>query len=152
MVPTSSAPQLESRDTGRLILNALRWAAGEATNPPRIGVVGASELHGWLRGSGHDVVKASLTTDSLKLVDVVAVDIWNQSVAEIEALSSFVAGGGGLLAATTGWGWAQLHPNLDLITSSQAIGCSPESVYGGHMTGSIAHRLRDTPLMDVPMS
>ena len=106
---------LESLDTGRLIVNALHWAAGGEPSGPRIGVVGAAELHTWLKESGHDVVEASLTPNSLGTVDVVAVVMWNQSMPEIEALSAFVRNGGGLVTAVTGWGWAQLHPDLDLI-------------------------------------
>ena len=106
---------LESLDTGRLIKNALHWAAGGGPSGPRIGVVGAAELHSWLKEGGHDVVEASLTPNSLETVDVVAVVMWNQGMPEIEALSAFVDGGGGLVTAVTGWGWAQLHPDLDLI-------------------------------------
>ena len=106
---------LESLDTGPLIMNALDWAAGGEPPSPRIGVVGAAELHMWLKEGGHDVVKVSLTPNSLETVDVVAVVMWNQSMQEIEALSAFVRGGGGLVTAATGWGWAKLYPDLDLI-------------------------------------
>ena len=109
-------PTLESLDTGRLITNALHWTAGEVQTGPRIGVVGAAGLHAWLKEAGHDVVDADLTPDSLGAVDVVAVVMWNQSAPEIEALSAFVRGGGGLVTAVTGWGWAQLHPHLDLVS------------------------------------
>ena len=108
--------QLEGLDTGRLITNALHWVAGESPAEPRIGVVAAPELLAWLKEAGQDAIKASLADDSLGSVDVVAVDIWNQSPAEIEALSSFVSNGGGMVAATTGWGWAQLHPRHDLVS------------------------------------
>ena len=104
----------ESLDTGRLIVNALHWAAGGEPSGTRIGVVGTAELHAWLKKGGHDVVEASLTPNSLGTVDVVAVVMWNQSMPETEALSAFVRGGGGLVTAVTGWGWAQLHPDLDL--------------------------------------
>ena len=106
---------LESLDTGRLIKNALDWAAGGGPSSPRIGVVGVAELRSWLKEGGHDVVEASLTPNSLETVDVVAVVMWNQGMPETEALSAFVDGGGGLVTAVTGWGWAQLHPDLDLI-------------------------------------
>ncbi len=106
---------LESQDTGRLIVNALHWAADGEPSGPRIGVVGDAELHTWLKDGGHDVVEASLTPSSLGTVDVVAVVMWDQSIFEIEALSAFVRDGGGLVTAVTGWGWAQLHPDLDLI-------------------------------------
>ena len=107
---------LESLDTGRLITNALHWAAGDRPAGPRIGVVGAAGLHAWLKEAGHEVVEIALTPDSLGTVDVVAVVMWDQRVAEIEALSVFMGGGGGLVTAATGWGWAQLHPRLNLVS------------------------------------
>ena len=109
-------PTLQSLDTGRLIVNALHWSAGGEPSGPRIGVVGAAELRTWLKEGGHDVVEVSLTPDSLGAVDVVAVVMWNQRSRELDALSKFVRDGGGLVTAVTGWGWAQLHPHLDLVS------------------------------------
>ena len=109
-------PTLESLDTGSLIVNALHWSAGGEPSGPRIGVVGAAELRTWLKEGGHDVVEVSLTPDSLETVDVVAVVMWNQRSRELDALSKFVRDGGGLVTAVTGWGWAQLHPHLDLVS------------------------------------
>ena len=105
---------LQSTDTGRLIQNALHWSAGGEPSGLRIGVVGAAELRTWLKEAGHDVVEVSLTHDSLGTVDVVAVVVWNHKSRELDALSKFVRDGGGLVTAVTGWGWAQLHPHLDL--------------------------------------
>ncbi len=107
---------LETGDTGRLIANALHWAAGGDSSDARIGVIGANELHAWLKRDGHDVVRISPTPESLGNVDVVAVTLWNQSTPELESLSAFVRNGGGLVTAVTGWGWAQLHPHLDLLS------------------------------------
>lgn len=110
---------LDTADTGRLITNALRWAADEGAEAgPRIGVVsdvGRGELRAWLQQAGHDATEVRLTQESLRSVDVVALDIWNQSVPELDALSSYVRAGGGLVTASTGWGWAQLHPDLNLV-------------------------------------
>ena len=83
---------------------------------PRIGVVGATELRKYLRKGGHDVVEVSLTPDSLETVDVVAVVLWSQRSRELGVLSEFVRDGGGLVTAVTGWGWAYLHPDLDLVS------------------------------------
>ena len=104
---------LETADTGSLIANALRWAGGERTSP-RIGVVGSNELYAWLRSVGHEAFRVTLTPDSLGSVDVVALVLWNESQQELEALQAFVRSGGGLVTAVTGWGWAYLHPALDL--------------------------------------
>ena len=107
---------LESADTGRLLKNALRWAAKKGTARPRIGVSRASELKAWLNEAAYEVAEVTLTPDSLKAVDVVAVVMWDESDREIDALSTFMAGGGGLVTAVTGWGWAQLNPDQDLIS------------------------------------
>ena len=104
---------LETADTGRLMTNALGWAAGEAG--PRIGVVATEELRTWLTEAGHNVVETVLTPQSLRAVDVVALVMWKQSAQELDALSAFVRAGGGLVTAATGWGWAYLHPDLDLV-------------------------------------
>ncbi|MDE0002429.1 MAG: M60 family metallopeptidase [Rhodospirillaceae bacterium] len=111
---------LETADTGRLLTNALGWAAGEeAQASPRIGVVvavgAAHELLDWLMEAGQDAVETQLTPQSLGAVDVVALEVWNQSESELNALSAFVRAGGGLVTASTAWGWADLHPDLDLV-------------------------------------
>ncbi|MCY4637002.1 MAG: M60 family metallopeptidase [Acidobacteria bacterium] len=110
---------LDTADTGRFMENALRWAAGEdVRNGPRIGVVsdvGRAELRDWLTTAGQDAVEVALTPRSLGAVDVVALEMWNQGGSELAALRAFVRAGGGLVTASTGWGWAQLHPDLDLV-------------------------------------
>ena len=104
---------LEASDTGRMITNALQWAA--EVPGPRIGVVGADDLRAWLTEAGHNAVVATLTPESLGAVDVVATDMWNQNDRELEALSAFVRGGG-LVAAGSGTWWADLHPGRDLAS------------------------------------
>lgn len=111
-----SRPMLESLDKGRLIVNALRWSAGGESSDPRSGVVGAAELRTSLKERGHNVLEVSLTPDSLGTVDVVAVVLGNQRSRELEVLSEFVRDGGGLVTEITSWGWAQLHPHLDLVS------------------------------------
>ncbi len=106
---------LEAADTGRLMTNALHWVAGdEGPARPRIGVVGANELFAWLTEAGHDAVRVRLTPESLGTVDVVILQMWNQSAPEIEALSTFVHTGGGLVTAASGVGWAYHHPDQRL--------------------------------------
>ena len=109
---------LETADTGSLMMNALHWASGETSSAgPRIGVAGASELRAWLSETGHDAIEVGLTPESLQTVDVVAVGLWKQSEPEIEALSTFVRGGGGLVTVSVGWAWARrLYPDRDLVT------------------------------------
>ncbi len=109
---------LNTADTGRLMTNALHWTAGAgAPGRTRIGVVsalGTREFRAYLIEAGYDAVEVVLTAESLESVDVVALEIWNQSELELKALSEFVRAGGGLVTASTGWGWAELHPHLDL--------------------------------------
>ncbi len=115
---------LETADTGRMMTNALRWAAGEGVGAGnlRIGVVAdefggrfTDELRAWLTDAGHDVVETVLTLQSLGAVDVVALLPWDQSASELSALAAFVRAGGGLVTAGTGWGWAHQHPDMDLV-------------------------------------
>ena len=103
---------LEASDTGRMITNALRWAAG--VPGPRIGIVGADDLRVWLTEAAHNAVEATLTPESLGGFDVVATHMWNQSDRELEALSAFARAGGVLLAAGSGTWWADRHPGQDL--------------------------------------
>ena len=114
------APKLEHADTGRLLTNALNWtAAAGGRGDARIGVVTdrrTAGLRAWLTDAGYDAVEVAPTPESLGAVDVVAVVMWDQSEPEIEALSSFVRAGGGLVAAATAWAWVPyLHPDLDIV-------------------------------------
>ena len=128
---------IETADTARLITNALFWAAGEEPSAhPRIGVISAGdarEFRAYLEEVGHDVVEVALTPGSLGTVDVVALVMWNQSERELKALSEFVRAGGGLLTASTGWGWAYLHPQLDLVNDYSGNRLlSPIGIQWGH--------------------
>ncbi len=106
---------LETAHNGRLMENALHWAAGK-TRPdrPRIGVVGNRDLRLWLKQAGYDVVETALTIASLRTVDVVAMTMWDETEQEVSALLAFVRAGGGLVAQSSGWFWADRHPDLDL--------------------------------------
>ena len=104
------ADTLAGADTGRLVQNALRWAAHAAR--PRVAVVGQAGLAGWLREQGWAVDEVGL--GDLAGNDVVVLAPWAQSAAEVAAVEAFVRDGGGLVAAVTGWGWAQLNPGRDL--------------------------------------
>ena len=107
---------LETADTGRFLTNALRWAAGNERESPRVGAVGSADLRKWLEDAGYDSIEADLSGDSLGEVDVVALILPDATEAELKALSEFVRAGGGLVVAYTGWGWAQLNPDMDLAT------------------------------------
>ena len=106
---------LDVADTGLLMANALYWASGRAPEPPRIGATGlyAGEFRNWLTEAGHEAVEVVLTAESLRAVDVVAIRLWDQSPAELDALAAFVRAGGGLVTAAPGWAWAWAHPDKE---------------------------------------
>jgi hypothetical protein len=102
---------LRTADTGRLMTNVVRWAARNKTRP-RVGVVGASGAATYLRQQGLTVDEIDVS--ALTGHDVVVIAPWNQTPGEVATLAAFVRAGGGLVAAATGWGWAQLNPERDL--------------------------------------
>lgn len=110
-------PTLKSADTGRLLANAVRWAAGGSSekegdsapaDSPRIGVIGQRDLLSYLQNAG-------LTADESKPGNLSS---FNVIVAEpgslggpsgVAAMRQFINSGGGLITAATGWGWAQIQ-------------------------------------------
>lgn len=102
---------LETADTGRLLANALRWAAHDQASP-RVGVVGLPGTAGYLTDAGFQAQPIDLV--AIAGQDVVVLVPWSQSPAEVQALLAYVRAGGGLIVAATGWGWAQLNPDRDL--------------------------------------
>ena len=107
---------LRSRDTGRLVTNALRWAAGSGSAAPRIGIADDLGLYVWLSLDGHDVAKVSLTEGALDAFDVVVVVMTDQTESQVRELAEFVSGGGGLVLGGNGWGWAHLNFGRRLAT------------------------------------
>jgi hypothetical protein len=101
---------LESADTGRLVRNGLRWLAGKRRSP-RVACPGKPDLARVLDDLGMKAV------DQVELdkVDCVVLDpgaaLSRDRLAELRA---FLEEGGGVLAATTGWGWQQLNADLML--------------------------------------
>jgi len=102
---------LDTADTGQLFQNALRWAAGRRADPT-VGVVSAQGAAAYLRAKGFAVDEIGL--DALGGHQAIVLGPWAESDAEVEALAAYVRAGGGLVAAATGWGWAQLNPDKDL--------------------------------------
>jgi hypothetical protein len=93
-------------DTGRLLKNVFAWAAGKAN--PRVG---------YFAGRGHEATLAKLgltgvavTSERLSAADVVMVD----ANAPMTGMVEYVKRGGGIVAASTGWGWLQLNPGKSL--------------------------------------
>lgn len=107
---------LKTADTGRLLLNAVRWASGKTA--PRALVVEWPEVVDWLREQGLEAIYASHASYPalLSQADVVlAHQNWLAGEAG-KQVSAFVKAGGGLVSADTPWGWLQLNPGKNLLT------------------------------------
>jgi hypothetical protein len=107
---------IEPGDTKRLLLNAVRWAAGtKGLAGVRITVVDSDGVADLLGQEGAIVergrrVSASALGQSRVLV-APATDL-----GDIAAVRRYLERGGGLVTASLGWGWKQLNPGKDLAT------------------------------------
>ena len=110
---------LEQFDTGRLMLNAVRWAAagGESRaaaakdKPPRVAVRHADELLKFLLDKGMNVFALGDGDwpRQLKDCDVLCTEARGFAAEEtLAAAKSFVENGGGIVIAACPWGWAQV--------------------------------------------
>lgn len=110
------AKNLAQADTARLVVNAVRWAAGGKAGPLRVGVCERYEkdLRPVLEKAGLEVLRVDPV--SLGSIDVLAARTWDGDASTRRALTDFVERGGGLISAGLGWGWKQLHPGKDLRT------------------------------------
>lgn len=108
------AEAIETADTGRLVLDATRWAVG--THPLRIGVHGLPHLRAFLSNSGIPVemLDGPDWAAQAKNFGAIACPMDALSESEIAALTAYLKGGGGLISSDTGWGWLQLHPGKSL--------------------------------------
>lgn len=97
-------------DTGKLMLNAIRWA-GKGNG--RVGVFKRNELLAWLGIQG---LQARATEISNPGVDVLIVNGHDINSTHVAALRAYLQNGGGLIMATTGWGWEQTHPGQSLAS------------------------------------
>ncbi len=112
-----SAGVFEMGDTGQMIENAIRWAAG-TKRKPKVGVQARKDIVPVLAKRGFDVRAIGIA--DLNKVDVVIARPNRCSDAEIEKLAAFVSKGGGLLAGELGWGWLQLNPGKTLSRDFKA--------------------------------
>jgi hypothetical protein len=105
---------LSTADTGRLVLNSVRWSAG--AHAMRIGVHGLAHLREFLQKNGlqADALDGVDWTARAKGYAVVACPMDALSEQQVMTLSAYLKGGGGLIASDTGWGWEQTHPGKSL--------------------------------------
>ncbi|HRW53585.1 MAG TPA: M60 family metallopeptidase [Phycisphaerae bacterium] len=114
-------------ETGRLMANAIEWAAGEdrsirdddeggVQKTLRVGLMGRGGMVDALRAAGFDGQGRSKKEffNSISAFDVICLGQEPLSEEEIRSVQSFVRDGGGLIMAGLGWGWLQLNPGKSL--------------------------------------
>lgn len=112
---------LASHDTGKLMCNLVRWAAGRSQGQDRlvrVAVIGAPELANFLRGQGFQVGEPN-ARDLPRLAsqcDVVAIDSHRLSDTDVAELRKLVSSGKGVVTAGLAWGWSQLNPGKLIST------------------------------------
>lgn len=121
------AEALAEADTGRLMVNAVRWAAGGAPAAaqagPRVAVYGQAGLLAFLQKQGIKAEALDGPGWPAKLKDFKVLCLTPSSLsadADLAAITQFVTAGGGLVAAELGWGWLQLHPGKTLERDNTA--------------------------------
>lgn len=110
---------LTESGTGKLLVNAARWVAGGATGKVKVAVRRLDKLAAHLEAAGFEVEKLSGTgwAERLSDKDVLCVEAHTLTEKDVAPLSKWIRAGGGLITATTGWGWVQTHPGKNLATN-----------------------------------
>ena len=107
-------------DTGRLMQNAVRWAAGTqgAGREVVVGTLRADGLRGFLEEKGFRTVALPDlgSGERLRGVRVLCTDTARlRGAGDTDAVARFVRAGSGLVAVSLGWGWKQVT-GKDLVT------------------------------------
>ena len=104
---------LQVGDTGRLMLNSLRWASAKPS--PRVGTFDLEPLLGWLREHKQNARAVDLSqADALRDVDVLVVNGHKLNGTHQAVLRAWIDRGGALVAGTTGWGWNYFMPEKSM--------------------------------------
>lgn len=130
------AGTLQRESNGAFVVNAVKWCAGPGKTPD-VGVLSLAQLQAHLSKSGIAAAPIAPDARNLRRHNVLAVT-HNQLTEELIAkLEPFVRRGGGLLIASTGWGWAQItrkpiseHP-CSRLTAPAGIVWTDLTVSGG---------------------
>lgn len=101
---------------GRLMLNAARWSSDQAS--PRVVVLRERAVAEFLQK--HDLpvtlISGDLTPASLADHDVLILNVARLAgTPQVELVRGFAERGGGLVAASLGWGWLQLNQGKTLL-------------------------------------
>lgn len=101
---------LTTSDTGRLVLNALRWTAG-GKDPAVVGVRGSKGIQRLLTTAKipFRILEKNWLAELPAITVLVAENGDFTDAAATAATQAFLAKGGGLITAGTAWGWAQGH-------------------------------------------
>ncbi len=83
----------------------MRWAAGNQFQP-RVGLIDGHPLQALCEQNGVPAARTAVSQD-IAAYDVLVVTPFRLTAAEVAQIRLFVASGGGLVAAATGWGWQQ---------------------------------------------
>ncbi len=110
-------PKSLSADTQKFFLNSIRWAAN-AKLPGRVVVCRERGLADFLKTQNIDAEDGDVAKLTGARVVIISAHAINEQ--DVLPLWKFVSGGGGLITASTGWGWAQLNPGKELKTDLMA--------------------------------
>lgn len=107
-----SASAAEKLSTGTLLVNACRWAAGDAARAKvRVRLLD-SDLAAYLGARGFDasaIAGGDALARQLEGADVLLCGRADLSDRGVESISRFVRAGGGFVCFACPWGWAQVH-------------------------------------------
>lgn len=146
---------LDRPEQRRFLLNTIAWLAGIRGLKARILVVGHLGLVPTLRDAGYTVttsVRGSLA-DALTDADVLLINggrlSGKERAADREAVTRFVAAGGGYFDAIPGWGWQQVNPGKsmsddyggNLVTAPMGLVIADGSVSPTGQQGWLADRV-----------
>lgn len=100
---------VKENDNGPLLANVARWAGGGAPEP-RIGILKNDALLERLKAAGLDAVALDEKewAENLTGFNAVCISPFWIGTEEIAPLEKFIRSGGGLVAASTGWGWMEI--------------------------------------------
>ncbi|MBX3739712.1 MAG: M60 family metallopeptidase [Akkermansiaceae bacterium] len=108
---------VDQKDTGRLLVNSIRWAAG-AKEKPRIGLFAihnTPRMLAFFQAAGMEAVNLPAQPGPLDLggIDVLCLNGIGLEEGQVDSIETWARAGGGLVAGVTGWGWVQIRGGND---------------------------------------